>query len=193
MQTGYTVINTFYTHADRLSKILTDIEQLQIGSRQKMTTINDKLVIKINDYEINRVDSVKALGVYIDQHLTWAVHIDKISKKIASAIGALKRIRPLITTDTAVQIYRALIQPHFDYCCSVWDGLGETLSCKLQKLQNRTARVILRTNYNTSAGILLDTLCLDNLSLRRKKHRAILVFKTLNGNMPYKQGWIQQF
>ncbi len=45
--------------------------------------------------------------------------------------GALKRIRPYITTSTAVQVYKALIQPHLNYCCSVWDGLRETLSCKL--------------------------------------------------------------
>ncbi len=76
----------------------------------------------------------------------------RISKKIASAIGALKRIRPNITTRTAVQVYPALIQPHFDYCCSVWDGLGETLSCKIQKLQNRVVRVIMRANYDDSAG-----------------------------------------
>jgi hypothetical protein len=66
--------------------------------------------------------------------------------------------------------------------------LGETLSCKLQKLQNRAASVILRTNYDANAGILLDTLCIilcENLSLRRKKkHKAKLVFKTINGNMP---------
>lgn len=84
--------------------------------------------------------------------ITWAVHIDKICKRIASAIGALKRRRPIITTDAAIQIYRALIQPHFDYCwLSVWDGLGETLSCKLRKLQNRAARVILWTNYDARA------------------------------------------
>jgi hypothetical protein len=56
------------------------------------------------------------------------VDIEKISKKIAFAIGALKRIRPFITKNTAIQVYHALIQPHFDYCCSLWDGLGENLS-----------------------------------------------------------------
>ena len=104
---------------------------MAIGSRQKITAIDDEITIKINEREINRVDSVKCLGVYIDNHLTWKKHVDKISKKIASAIGALKRIRPYIRTNTAVQVYQALIQPHFDYCCSVWDGLGETLvRCK---------------------------------------------------------------
>ena len=81
--------------------------------------------------------------------------------------------------NTAILVYRALIQPHFDYCCPVWDGLGETLSCKLQKLQNWAVRVITRSSYDTNAGMVLDTLHLDNLSLRRKKFKVGLVFKTL--------------
>ena len=172
---------------NRLSLNIAKTEFMTIGSRQKLRTIDDVITIKIIinfKSEINRVDSVKSLGVYIDNHLTWTKHIDKISKKIASAIGALKRIRPYITTNTAVQVYQALIQPHFDYCCSVWDGLGETLSCEMQKLQNRAARVIMRANYDASAGILLDALHWDNLSLRRAKLKAGLVFKTLKGNVP---------
>jgi hypothetical protein len=80
---------------------------------------------------------------------------------------------------TAVQVYHALIQPHFDYFCSVWDGLGETLSTKLHKLQKRAVRVIMRTSYDTNADVLLDILHLDNLSLRRNKLKIGLVFKTL--------------
>ena len=40
-------------------------------------------------------------------------------------------------------IYNAfLVQPHFDYCSIVWGNCGETLSEKLQKLQNRAARIL---------------------------------------------------
>ena len=145
---------------------------MTIGSRQKLRAIDDRIAVKINELDINRVNSVKSLGVYSDDHIAWTTHIDKISKKIALAIGALKRIRPYITTNTAVQVYQALIQPHFDYCCSVWDGLGETLSCILQKLQNRAARVIMKANYDSSASILLDNLHWDNLSLHREKLKA---------------------
>jgi hypothetical protein len=80
--------------------------------------------------------------LYTDNHLIWTTHIDKISKKIASAIGALKRIRRYITTDTAVQVYQALTQPHFDYCSSVCDGLGETLSCKARRTRAHLSRVL---------------------------------------------------
>ena len=97
---------------------------MTIGSRQKLRAIDDRITFKINELDTNRVNSVKSLGVYVDDHLTWTTHSDKILKKIASAIGALKRIRPYITTNTAVQVYQALILPYFDYCRSVWDGLG---------------------------------------------------------------------
>ena len=110
---------------NRLSLNIAKTKFMAIGSRQKIRAIDDEITIKINEREINRVDSVKSLGVYIDNHLTWEKHVDKMLDKIASAIGALKRIRPYITTNTAVEVYQALIQPHFDYCCSVWDGLGD--------------------------------------------------------------------
>ena len=88
---------------------------------------------------------------------------------------ALKRIRSCISMNTAIQVYQTLIQPHFDYGCSVSDGLGETRSSKLQKLQNRAVRVITSSNYDTNAAVLLDTLHLDNLSLRRKRFKAGLI------------------
>ena len=49
--------------------------------------MDDRITIEINDCEVEKVDSVKSLGVYIDKHLNWSIDIEKISKKIASAIG----------------------------------------------------------------------------------------------------------
>ena len=134
-------------------------EFMTIGSSQKLRAIDNIITVKISELDINSVNSVKSLGVFFDDHLTWTTHIDKISKKIASAIGALRRIRPYIRTNTTVQVYQPLIQTHFDYCRSIWDGLGETLYCKLQKLQNRAARIIMRANYDSSASILFLITC----------------------------------
>ena len=170
--------------ANRLSLNITKTEFMIIGSRQRMNATQNDIAIRIRDREINRADVVKSLGMHIDRHLSWSEHIHKISKKISSAIGALKRARPFISCKTAVQVYTALIQPHFDYCCSVWDELGGTLATKLQKLQNRAARVIARSSYDADADALLTLLQLDNLSIRRKKIKAQLMFKILKGNAP---------
>ena len=94
----------------------------------RVNASQDNIDIKIDDREVKRAHSTKSFGLHIDSHLALSVHIEKVCKNIPSAIGALMRIRSFTTTKAAVQVYFALIQPHFDYCCSVWDGLvGETL------------------------------------------------------------------
>ena len=83
-----------------------------------------------------------------------------------------------------LQIYNALILPHFDYCSPVWDCMSGYLSDKLQKLQNRAARVITKLPFDTSSSLLLAKLKWENLSFRRKKQKALIMYKTLNELAP---------
>ena len=80
---------------------------------------------------ISQAEKARSLGVFIDDKLTWKYHVDEISKRISSGIGALKRLRPFVSSDTAKKIYDSLIQPHFDYCHTVWDGINNQLTEKL--------------------------------------------------------------
>ena len=157
-----------------------------IGSRQRLLVHdNEHIRIEIDGKTIKRVNETKSSRLQIDEHLTWARHVENISKKIASVIGALKRIRQFIDTNTALIIYGTLTQPNFDYCSSVSDGLNITLNDKLQKLQNRAARVITKSQYDASSSDLFSKLGWDNLLTRRKKHYPILLFKTSNDLTPF--------
>ena len=53
--------------------------------------------------------------------------------------------------NTLIHAYNALILPHLDYCCDVWDTIGATLSDRLQKLQNWAARVITGRKMRTQS------------------------------------------
>ena len=64
----------------------------------------------------HRKTIAKSLGVTIDNKLDWSSHIDKLTKKVASGIWAIKRIRHLAPQATLLLICQALIQPYFDYC-----------------------------------------------------------------------------
>ena len=170
---------------NRLSLYIAKTEFMVIGSNQRIHALsNNQIDIEIDGKSIKRVKEAKSPGLFIDEHLSWTKHIEEISKKISSAIGALKRIRPVISESTALQIYQALILLHFDYCSPVRDELSVTLSDKLQKLQNRAAKVITRSSYDTSASILLNRLNWDNLSTRRKKLKAMLMLKIIKGPSP---------
>ena len=81
-------------------------------------------------------------------------------------------------------IYKALIQPNFDYCSSVWGRIGVCQSERLQKLQNRAARLITFSDLNLRSSTLLGDLGWDSLEQRRSKQLAIILFKTLHNISP---------
>jgi hypothetical protein len=52
-------------------------------------------------------------------------------------------------------------------------------------LQNRAVRVITKSQYDASSSDLFSKLGWDNLLIRRKKHKAILMSKTINDLTPF--------
>ena len=129
--------------SNKLSLSVAKTEFMVIGSNQRLYSLSDiQIIIDIDDKLIAQVKETKSRSVITDEHVSWSSHLGELSKKISSAIGALKRISSFILEGTALQIYQAMILPHFDHCSSVWDDCNLTLSDKLQKLQNSTARAI---------------------------------------------------
>ena len=113
-----------------------------MASRQKLSTIPEEPNITISGNKIERVRSYKCLGLKLDESLTREHHVSTIISKVSKVIGVLRRLKPLLPQSTLVMIYNSLAQPYFDYCSIVWDSLGKGLGQKLQRLQNRAARII---------------------------------------------------
>ena len=107
-----------------------------IALRQKLSTLSSQPELSIHNVHIENVTSVKSLGIFIDENLPWQTHIEKLSKKITSRIGAIKRIRDFVPTPTLRCIHNAFIQSHFGYCNIVWGNNGnyeKTLSDRLYR------------------------------------------------------------
>ena len=56
-----------------------------------------------------------------------------------------------------------------------------TLQNEVQKLQNRTARVLTYSNYDADASHLFELLKWKNLASQQEIQRAIMVYKSLHG------------
>lgn len=108
-------------------------------------------------------------------------HVDSIAKKLTSGIGAIRRIREFVDRETLVAIHNAIVQPHFNYCSEVWDTLGEGLSKRLQKLQNRSARIITHMSNETPHQEALKALGWETLEIQRTKAKAKYMFRIVNG------------
>ena len=104
---------------------------------------------------------------------------------MSSEIGALKKLKVFVDQHTLVLVYNAFIEPHFDYCFEVWDEVRKGLSERLQKFQNRAARLIMNFKNEHGQCILARAaLGWTSLEERRESMKAKLMCKTVNQLAP---------
>ena len=118
--------------------------------------------------------------------LSWDIQTDSISKKLVFIIARLSRLKPVLPSQMLMYIYTSIIQPKIDYAISVWGYTTAHNINKVQRLQNRTARILTGTyDYVNTRGIdLVKTLGLMNVSERRYYFMIILMFKSIDGLVP---------
>ena len=83
--------------------------------------------LSINNSLLNRVTTIRYLGILLDEHFTWSKHITHIQNLIAKNIGIISRICPFITTKIALLLYFSLIYPYLTYCISCLSQLSQLL------------------------------------------------------------------
>ena len=89
-----------------------------------------------------------------------------------------------LSLSLSLSLILSLVKPLFDYCDAVWGDLNKSLTARLQKLQNRAARIITRKGYDERSADIRKELGWDDLETSRKKHLAILMYKIMNNKAP---------
>ena len=64
--------------------------------------------IKLNKVKLNLSNSVKYLGIVIDNKLSWNQQIRKIATKLNRANGILSKIRHYVSKETCISVYYSL-------------------------------------------------------------------------------------
>ena len=130
-------------------------EILMIGSKARLSKLKDDLYISVEGESIYRSPYHKSLGFVIDESIDWEDHINAVIKKANCGISVLRSARPYLALEVLQTLYRSLIECHYRYGDIVWGNCGETLLNKLQKVQNRAARVITGSDYDAPSEPLL--------------------------------------
>ena len=171
--------------ANKLSSNVAKSESMFTGSDDKLDKIKDASYVYVNRQPVRRVKLSKSLGLNVDERLDWVEQIDFIAKKVSSATGGLRQAWQFINHSTAITIYNSLIQPFFDYCDIIWDNYSATQKTRLQKPQNRAARVITQQSYDIRSYEIREQLGWGTLADRRSKNGSIMMYKILNGAAPF--------
>nr|BDT62741.1 MAG: hypothetical protein [Metapenaeus ensis nimavirus] len=156
-----------------------------IGSRQYISCLPDDIVIRFSGNTITPCKTVKNLGVYFDQYMSFNVHIDEMYRKIMGTLIYLNRVGNCFDNETRVVVVEALVLSLMNYCLNIWGTTNKTQINRVQKLQNFAAKVAfggLRKYDHVSPAIKhLQWLTIDN---KCTYDMCILVYKILNGICP---------
>ena len=136
------------------------------------------------DKSIEAVTSYKYLGVVFDKHISWKNHAEYVCNKVAGRIGVFSRIRRFITIEAAQTVYTSIIQPIFDYCSIAWSSLLQQDKDRMQRLQNRAARIIICETPAKSSSEVLKQLNWMTLDQRRAWNKVNLVRKCTLSQTP---------
>ena len=138
--------------------------------------------VNLNDTVLDEVKEFKDLGILTDNNLSWNSHIDMITAKANRMLGLIKRTcRDLKDESTLKTLYCSLVRSNLEYCSVVWCPFTKRNVNKIERIQRRATRFILKSNE--PYDVRLSRLNLLTLAKRRFVADVTFLFNALNGNL----------
>jgi hypothetical protein len=145
-------LNRILTYFDKWKIKLNETKTETILFRRKFTKVKIFTLLTINNHKINTTNSVKYLGMHLDQRLNFHKHVHETLKK---TIYASKNLYSLLAKNSQLTqknkrlIYLTLIRPIITYAAPAWCSASTTALRPLQTQQNRHLRLITNTDRFT--------------------------------------------
>ena len=87
-------------------------QKLFYSNRQKKKLTGVPLKLKLDGKRLYPTNSVKYLGIKIDENLNWKQQISDIAIELIKANGILSKLRDFIDRKTLKSIYHTIFEPH---------------------------------------------------------------------------------
>ena len=140
--------------------------------------------IKIDGNNIRQVNKTKFLGIIIEEHLNWAMHISHLCNIIARNVGILQKLRYFIPTYVLKILYHSLVLSHLQYCTLLWANSYHSHLHKLRLLQKKATRIISNTDYLAHSSKLFLNLKLLKLDDIMKFQLGTFMYKLKYNKLP---------
>ena len=134
---------------------------------------------------LNRKNTQKHLGLYLDAKLNFSERINEKIKKTMKGISVIKKLNVTLPHSSLLTIYKSFVRPHLDYGDVIYDQPNNNrLSEKIEPIQYNAALPITGTIRGTSSEKLYQELGLESLKDRRWMRRLCYLHKVLSTKLP---------
>ena len=94
----------------------------------------------------DEVEEFKDLGLLTNNGLCWNSHTDIITAKANRMLGLIKRTCMNLKDESTLKtLYCSLVRSNLDYCSDVWCPFKKRNVNKLERIQRRATRFILKS------------------------------------------------
>ena len=115
----------------------------------------------INDKEIERVTSIKFLGVLFDEHFSWKDHITVIENKISKNLGLLYRAKRVLE-----RLYFSFFHSYLNYGSIAWASTSKAKLKKIASKQKEAVQVVNNDNADMKELMFkMKVLNIDKLNI----------------------------
>ena len=125
--------------------------------------LDSTIQIATNGFNIEKVNSTKYLGVYIDHHLNWKDDIAYTSK-LSKCTAVIHKTSHVQDTKALTLLYNAIIFPYHNYCVEVWAHTDKTNLYPLLITQKKAICIVCHAKYLDHTSRLFHKLILLKLS-----------------------------
>ena len=169
--------------ANKLSLNVKKTKYILFSSRTTKTLSKDS-VLTIRKNQIERVTSVKLLGVIFNERLTWKDHMAMLISKLKSSLYAVMRVKPFLTQEALLTLFHSLILSHIRYCITTWCYGHSVLLNKLQKICNKFINMIICTNPAKKRNKEITKDNILNIQQLYKLNISIFMYKSFHKQLP---------
>ena len=140
-------------------------------------------VVSIDGIQITSSTAETLLGITTDSQLNFENHLSAICSKVSRKINALGGIANYLPLEKRRIVMKTFIKSQFNYCALIWMCHSRTINNKINRLHERTLRIVYSDFKSTFEGLLRK----DNSFSKHERniqHLAIEIYKFLNGLSP---------
>ena len=122
--------------------MVVDDEKFQAIVVKKNAKMKDSYPLNINDLTINSENSIKLLGIEIDNKLSFEQHVSTLCNKASNQLNAIGRIEKLMGFKEKEVLLNSIVYSKFNYCPLVWHFCSSKSLCKIEKIEEQPLRLL---------------------------------------------------
>ena len=129
---------------------------------------NPNIEYSMDEKLISASRTIKDLGIIFEDNFKFEEHMGIIFKNANSKLGIIKNTFHELTIDNFIILYKALVRPILEYCCTTWSPHFIKDHKEIEKVQKRATKLV-KSISHFPYGERLKKLNLTTLYYRRQR------------------------